>query len=236
MAHLATRDGASAWRTATDGGLDDAVAWTADDAVTHLFTTQYRPMVRLAALLLHDNGAAEEITQDAFVALHRGWGRLRDPDRAVAYLRQAVVNRSRSALRHRVVVDRFLRRQGPVLTEPSAEARVVTAERAAEILAIVRTLPTRQREALVLRFYADLSEAQTAETMGISPGAVKSHTSRGLARLRRILGSPVAGSPSGDSPSEESPSQESLSRESLSRESPSWESPSWESASGEEAL
>ena len=76
-------------------------AWSADEAVTALFGAHYRPLVRLAALLLHDTGAAEEITQDAFVALHGHWHRLRDPDRAVAYLRQCVVNRSRSALRHR---------------------------------------------------------------------------------------------------------------------------------------
>ena len=61
----------------------------------------------------------------------------------------------------------------------------LAAERHAELLARLATLPARQREALVLRFYADLSEAQTAEAMGISPGAVKSHTARGLAALRR---------------------------------------------------
>ncbi len=164
-----------------------STAWTADDAVTRLFSTQYRPLVRLAALLLHDDGLAEEITQDAFVSLHRSWGRLRDPDKAVAYLRQSVVNRSRSALRHRGVVDRFLRRQGPTPTEASAEAHALAAEHHAEMLAAVRTLPSRQREALVLRYYVDLSEAQTAEAMGISQGAVKSHTARGIAALRRDL-------------------------------------------------
>jgi RNA polymerase sigma-70 factor (sigma-E family) len=170
----------------------DATAWSPDDAVAHLFAVQYRPLVRLAVLLLRDNGMAEEITQDAFVGLHRAWSRLRDPDKAVAYLRQSVVNRSRSALRHRGVVDRFLRRQGPLLTdparaEPSAEAHALAAQQHAEILAAVRALPARQREALVLRYYADLSGAQTAEAMGISPGAVKSHTARGLAALRRDM-------------------------------------------------
>jgi RNA polymerase sigma-70 factor (sigma-E family) len=164
-----------------------APAWSADEAVTELFATQYRPLVRLAALLLHDDGAAEEIAQDAFVALHRGWGRLRDPDKAVAYLRQSVVNRARSALRHRGVVDRFLRRQGPAATEPSAEAHALAARGSAELLATLGALPLRQREALVLRFYSDLSEAQTAEAMGISVGAVKSHTARGIAALRRTM-------------------------------------------------
>jgi RNA polymerase sigma-70 factor (sigma-E family) len=143
--------------------------------------------VRLAVLLLHDNDAAEEIAQDAFVALHRRWGSLRDPDKAVAYLRQSVVNRARSFLRHRGVVDRFLRRQSAALTVRSAEADAMAAYAHGEVLAAVRVLPARQREALALRYYLDLSEAQTAEAMGVSAGAVKSHTSRALAALRRAL-------------------------------------------------
>jgi RNA polymerase sigma-70 factor (sigma-E family) len=163
-------------------------AWTADEAVTQLFATQYRPLVRLATLLLHDVGAAEEVTQDAFVALHGRWRQLRDPDKALAYLRQSVVNRSRSALRHRGVVERFMRRQAPPLTAPSAEAGALESAEHAAVLAAVRLLPTRQREALVLRYYLDLSEAQVAEAMGVSTGAVKAHTSRALASLRRTMG------------------------------------------------
>jgi len=164
-----------------------ASAWTADEAVTRLFTSQYRPLVRLAALLLRDASAAEEIAQDAFVALHERWGRLRDPDKAAAYLRQSVVNRARSALRHRAVVDRFLRRHPEPMTMPSAESGALVRETYDEVLAAVRQLPARQQEALVLRYYADLSEAQTAEVMGVSQGAVKSHTSRALAALRRTM-------------------------------------------------
>lgn len=164
-----------------------APPWTADEAVTHLFVIHYRPLVRVAALLLHDDAAAEEIAQEAFVALHRSWARVRDPDRAAAYLRQTVVNRSRSALRRRAVADRFLRRQGPAVTVPSAESDALASETHAEMLAALRQLPVRQREALILRFYSDLSEAQVADAMGISAGAVKSHTSRGLAALRRLL-------------------------------------------------
>lgn len=174
----------------SSGPTDLASSWTADDAVTRLFVTQYRPLVRLAALLLNDDSSAEEVAQDAFVSLHRAWGRVRDPDRAVAYLRQIVVNRCRSALRHRGVVDRFLRRQGPSLTEPSAESGAIAAETQAEVLAALGRLPVRQREALILRFYGDLSEAQVADAMGISAGAVKSHTSRGLAALRRTMERP----------------------------------------------
>ncbi len=78
----------------------------ADRAVTELYSTHYRSLVRLAALLVRDIGTAEEVVQDSFVAMHGGWRRLRDSDKALSYLRQSVVNRSRSVLRHRVVVDR----------------------------------------------------------------------------------------------------------------------------------
>ena len=172
----------------SDPDATGAAGWTADEAVTRLFATHYRPMVRLAALLLRDASQAEELVQDAFVALHGRWTRLRDPERAVAYLRQSVVNAARSALRHRGVVDRFLGRQPAPGTGPSADVGVLEAETRAEVLAAVRNLPARQREALVLRYYADLSEAQTAETMGVSAGSVKSHTARALAALRLSLG------------------------------------------------
>ena len=185
VVRVPTRDPAPAHET--DDWLDEA-NWTADEAVTRLFATQYRPLVRLATLLLHDSGLAEELTQDAFVGLHQKWGRLRDPQRAVAYLRQSVVNRSRSALRHRLVVDRFLRRQPEPTTVPSAEATAIDAHEHAVVLSAVRRLPARQREALVLRYYLDLSEAQAAETMGISEGAVKSHTFRAMTALRKHLG------------------------------------------------
>ena len=75
-----------------------ATSWAADEAVTHLYAAHYRSLVRLAALLLRDASAAEEVVQDSFVAMHGAWRRLADPDRALAYLRQSVVNRSRSCL------------------------------------------------------------------------------------------------------------------------------------------
>jgi RNA polymerase sigma-70 factor (sigma-E family) len=165
-----------------------AATWSADDAVTALFAAHYRPLVRLATLLLHDNGAAEEITQDAFVALHGHWSRLRDPDRAVAYLRQTVVNRSRSALRHRGVVERFLSRQAPAAHAPSAETGALESAEFDRVLVAVRALPARQREVVVLRYYADLPEAEIAEAMGVSRGAVKSHMFRAMAALRRSMG------------------------------------------------
>ena len=157
----------------------------ADEAVTALYAAHYRPLVRLATLLLHDAGAAEEVVQDAFVAMHGSWRRLRDPDKALAYLRQAVVNRARSALRHRKVVERHSDER--LEHVPSAEQGALAAVERLEMMSALRRLPQRQREALVLRYYADLSEADIADTMGISRGAVKSHTSRGMAALRTTL-------------------------------------------------
>ena len=159
--------------------------WDADRAVTVLYAAHYRSLVRLAALLLRDVATAEEVVQDSFVAMHDGWRRLRDNDKALSYLRQSVVNRSRSVLRHRVVVDRNAPKPAPDM--PSAEQGAITLLERSAVVTALRTLPPRQREALVLRFYGDLSEAQIAAAMGISKGAVKSHTARAMTALRSVL-------------------------------------------------
>ena len=159
--------------------------WDADRAVTELYELHYRSLVRLAALLVRDIGTAEEVVQDSFVAMHGGWRRLRDSEKALSYLRQSVVNRSRSVLRHRVVVDRNAPKPPPDM--PSAEHGAIALLERSAVIAALSTLPSRQREALVLRFYGDMSEAQIAETMQISKGAVKSHTARAMATLRTVL-------------------------------------------------
>ena len=160
-------------------------AWDADRVVTEIYHGEYRSLVRLAVLLVHDVPTAEEVVQDAFEAMHGAWRRLRDSEKALSYLRQSVVNKSRSVLRHRTVVDKNAPKPAP--DEPSAEhAAMALIERSAVIEAL-RTLPDRQREAIVLRYYADLSEADIAATMGISKGAVKSHTARAMAALKSIL-------------------------------------------------
>lgn len=159
--------------------------WDADRAVTALYSAHYRSLVRLAALLVRDVATAEEVVQDSFVAMHGGWRRLRDSDKALSYLRQSVVNRSRSVLRHRVVVDRNAPKPPPDM--PSAEHGAFALIERSAVVAALRTLPPRQREALVLRYYGDLSEAQIAAAMGISKGAVKSHTARAMTALRSVL-------------------------------------------------
>jgi RNA polymerase sigma-70 factor (sigma-E family) len=180
--------GGAAEPTAPDAFLaSDTVRteWSADLAVIELYSVHYRSLVRLAAMLVRDTQTAEEVVQDAFVSMHDGWGRLKDTEKALAYMRQSVVNKSRSVLRHRVVVDKNLQNAPPDM--PSAEhGAFVLLERDA-VIAALRKLPERQREAIVLRYYADLSEAEIAATMKISRGAVKSHTARGMAALKAAL-------------------------------------------------
>ena len=159
--------------------------WSMDDAVTQLYSLHYRALVRLAALIVGDTPTAEDVVQDAFVAMHGGWQRLRDAEKALAYLRQAVVNRSRSVLRHRAVVDKNLQKAPPDM--PSAEhGALVQLERSA-VVAALRGLPDRQREAIVLRYYVDLSVAETAAAMGNRHGTVKIYTFHGMTALRAAL-------------------------------------------------
>jgi DNA-directed RNA polymerase specialized sigma24 family protein len=129
----------------------------ADHAVAVLYAAHYRPLVRLAALLAGDAAAAEEVVQESFVAMHGGWRRLRDSDRALSYLRQSVVSRCRA------------------LPERCA------------VVAALRALSLPEREALVLGHYAGLSEAQIAGAMGISRAAVRCHTARAMLALRAVL-------------------------------------------------
>jgi RNA polymerase sigma-70 factor (sigma-E family) len=157
----------------------------ADHLVAELYMAHYVGLVRLATLLLRDHAVAEEAVQDAFVALHRRWRRLRDPGSAAAYLRTSVIHNTRSIQRRRAVVARHP--EDAPADAPSAELGALKAVAGHAVVEALRTLPPRQREALVLRYYADLSEAQIAETMKISRGAVKSHTSRGMAALRANL-------------------------------------------------
>ena len=150
-----------------------------------MYGTQYRPLVRMSAMLLGDTGAAEEVVQESFIAVHAAWRRLRDIDKAVPYLRRSVLNRSRSILRHRMVTDRHVPVREPDM--PSAEQGAIAQFERSAVIEALRSLPARQREALVLKFYLGLTEEEIAAAMKISTGAVKSHTSRGKAALRTAL-------------------------------------------------
>ena len=163
-----------------------ARAQAADEAVMALYRTHYAALVRAATLLVGDVATAEDVVQDSFIAMHGAWWRLRDTSMALPYLRRAVINKCRSVLRHRVVADRHPPLPAPEL--PSAEESALAAEQRSSVLAALSALPLRQREVVVLRYYADLSEAQIAAAMGISRGAVKAHGSRARDALRALLG------------------------------------------------
>lgn len=172
----------------TRGGPEARTA--ADAGVTALYAAHWNGLVRLAWLLVRDQQVAEEVVQDAFVAVHGRWVTLQSEDRAAAYLRRCVVNGARSTLRHRGVEQRWLARQdgspdaGAGATAPSAESRAVDHVEGEALLQALARLPGRQREVLMLRYYLDLSEAQIAEALEISRGSVKAHAHRGLAALR----------------------------------------------------
>ena len=172
------------WRAARTAGRDEP-RLGADAALTALYLAHYRSLVRLAALLLDDLGTSEEVVQDAYVKMHGAWGRIRDPEAAVGYLRTTVINLARSRMRRAMVARKHAPKPAP--DWPSAEYGALERLERDRLIQALRELPLRQRECLVLRYYADLSEAQIAEAMGISNGAVKTHASRGMAALRAKL-------------------------------------------------
>lgn len=151
------------------------------------FRSHRAELVRMAAFILGDRGAAEDVVQDVFVRMHERTGLLNgDPQR---YLRSAVINGCRSALRRSRLIRRHAEQQGrqsvcpPLTTE---EAALLDEDRR-RVLSALASLPRRRREVLVLRFYLEMSEAEIADTLGISPGTVKSTASRALAALARQL-------------------------------------------------
>ncbi|MFD8948357.1 RNA polymerase sigma factor [Streptomyces xanthophaeus] len=154
--------------------------------VSELYHAHRLRMVRLAVLLVDDLATAEDVVQDAFTAMYRRHGEhIGEVDNALGYLRTAVVNTSRSVLRRRRTVRAWT--PPPPADVPSAEQHVVLDEAHREVLAALGRLSPRRRQVLVLRYWADLSEAEIATTLGISRGAVKSNASRGLDALERIL-------------------------------------------------
>jgi RNA polymerase sigma-70 factor (sigma-E family) len=152
-----------------------------------LYNAHWRYLVRLAALLVDDLASAEDVVQDAFVALHKRSGSLRDPEAALAYLRASVVNLARSVLRRRQVARKHLKVAEPEATV-GADHDVLLRDEHRAALAAVRKLPRHQREVLILRYWSGLSEREIAQALGISAGSVKSAASRGLATLHKVLG------------------------------------------------
>jgi RNA polymerase sigma-70 factor (sigma-E family) len=159
----------------------------ADSEVEALYQAMRRDLVRLAAFLVDDRGLAEEIVQDAFAALYRHWHNLADSTAAAAYVRACVVNAARSEIRRRVVRRRRVGWRPVAVDTESAESTVLLAAEHRMVVDAVRALPRRQREVVVLRYWQGLSEAEIADTLGISAGSVKSAASRGLDAVERYV-------------------------------------------------
>jgi RNA polymerase sigma-70 factor (sigma-E family) len=158
------------------------------EAVTALYQAHALGLIRLAVVMLGDRPAAEDVVQEAFCGLYRHWHGLSDTGKALSYVRSSVINGCRSVLRRRARQAGGLAGDPPGESAESAESAALISEEHREVLIAIRRLPSRQREALVLRFYLDLDEDEIARSMRISRGTVKSTTSRALAALGRILG------------------------------------------------
>jgi len=156
-----------------------------DEFVAQLYRAHAVALIRVALMLLGDQPSAEDVVQDAFLGLQRGLPRLREPAKALPYLRASVVNgcrtlqRSRTRARHQHVAP-----EPPVW---SAESAAIATEERRAVLAAVADLPRRAREILALRYYLDLSDNEIAGILGVSRSTVSSTASRALATLARKL-------------------------------------------------
>lgn len=152
--------------------MSPPAAW--HDNLLALYRERYEAMVRLAYLLTGNRSVAEEMVQDAFVAVHRNWDRATSPG---GYLRTTVVNNARSWHRRRALEERSV---------PAGATHAGLA--ADEMWDMLQRLPDRQRAALVLRFYEDLPDAEIARILGCRPPTVRTAVHRGLAALRKEMG------------------------------------------------
>jgi RNA polymerase sigma factor (sigma-70 family) len=162
------------------GGRHNRPGWDADQALAVLYDAHYRALIQLAVLLAGDVAIAEEMVQDAFVAMHGAWRQLRDSDKALCYLQQAVIRRSRSS---RTAHPTPPSRRPDLL--PDGQQAITHPE--ARLMAALRALPAPQREALVLRYYADLPATQIATAMGIRTRTVDNHIAHGMSSLQAVL-------------------------------------------------
>ncbi|WP_442814959.1 SigE family RNA polymerase sigma factor [Streptomyces sp. NBC_01298] len=160
----------------------EVVQGTTVDHLTETYQAHYRSLLGLAALLLDDTASCEDVVQEAFIRVHSARKKVRDRDKTLAYLRQTVVNLSRSALRRRILGLKLLSKPMPDMA--SAEEGAYDLLEREDLIKAMRGLQRRQREVLSLRYFSDMTESQVAEVLGISLGSVKAYGSRGIAALR----------------------------------------------------
>jgi RNA polymerase sigma-70 factor (sigma-E family) len=168
-----------------DGSADELLPADRTAAVTELFNLHYPELVKLARFLVDDRESAEDVVMDAFASLYGRWAAIREPDKAYSYVRSCVLNGGRSRLRRRRL-SRLHEGELPAQATTGEDPAVRETDRFA-VMQLLRTLPRRQRQVLVLRYYLELSEAEIAGALRISPGSVKTHASRGLAALAGAL-------------------------------------------------
>ncbi len=172
---------------------DQGVCGDAAQIVHDLYLAHYRDLVRLARVLVDDPASAEEVVQEAFAATWQHWDRLRDQRDPLAYVRRCVLNMARSRLRRRRTRRLWLAQEAAQprderrLDADCVESAVLAHGASSAVREALQSLSTRQRECVVLRHLADCSLAETAALLGISEGAVKTHTHRGLHALADLL-------------------------------------------------
>lgn len=155
-----------------------------DALVTELFEQESAALVRLARLFTDDRNAAEDLVQEAFIRLHHATDRIEDRSRAAAYLRSIVLNLARDHNRRGLMSLRHFEALTPEASPDALDDRIVLDEQQAEVIDALHSLSPQQRDCLVLRFYLELSEQETADTLGISPNSVKTHCRRGFDRMQ----------------------------------------------------
>jgi RNA polymerase sigma-70 factor (sigma-E family) len=163
-------------------------------------TARRHGLVRVAFLLTGDHGLAEDFVQEALFRAYRNWRRIERSDQPEAYVRKIVVNLANS--RWRRLKGRHLSFHSQVPDRPAVRDAHADVDRSDELWRALAALPAGMRTVIVLRYYEELTEAETAAVLGKSLGTVKSQASRGLGRMRELLGGPGPGTPgSAGSPS-----------------------------------
>lgn len=181
--HLAMAgDGAT---LATPAVRADASPRDVDALVRSLYVEHAPSLVRMARLFVDDRNAAEDLVQEAFIRLSRHAHRIADESKSAAYLRSIVLNLARDhnrrglvSLRHRAPADE---------DQATAEDEVVLRDDQRLVIEALRSLPLRQRDCVVLRYYFEAGIQEIATTLGISQNSVKTHLKRGLVALERQL-------------------------------------------------
>ncbi len=176
--------------TAIDRSVAFIAATDRDALVAELFAAEGARLVRMARLFTDDRNAAEDLVQEAFIRLHRAAHRINDPAKALPYLRSIVINLARDHNRRGLM---SLRHQEalPAGSAPDApEDALLLDEQRLRVVEELRQLSPRQRDCILLRFYLELTEVETAEVLGISNNSVKTHCRRGMEALRQRMGDP----------------------------------------------